>query len=316
VFSFLKKCLKRNFLFWLTLGLSFFSFKSSYSYPIYAQNSYENPREAEGRLVCANCHLAEALIGVESPQSVLLDSVFETVVSIPYAKMIQQISSTGVRSSLNVGAVVVLPEYFRLAPKDRLSFFSREKLEGVYIYPYRKESVNIFVLGPLQGDSYRELSLPILTPGLVQGESFNFFKNPIYVGGNRGRGQIYPSGEKSNVNAVTNKVPGRIISIEATEGGKQIFKIRSFNDYNIVSEAVERGFNVTVKVNDDILDDSILTLDPNVGGFGQLEKEVVLQDFNRVKGLIACCFTVVGAQVLFVLKKKQFSKVQSAEMLF
>jgi apocytochrome f len=29
--------------------------------PIFAQQGYPNPREANGRIVCANCHLAENL---------------------------------------------------------------------------------------------------------------------------------------------------------------------------------------------------------------------------------------------------------------
>jgi len=53
-----------------------------------------------------------------------------------------------------------------------------------------------------------------------------------------------------------------------------------------------------------------------VGGFGQAETEVVLQSPARVKGLIAFFFTVIFAQVLLVLKKKQFEKVQLAEMNF
>ena len=33
--------------------------KVSYAYPVFAQQAYENPREATGRIVCANCHLAQ-----------------------------------------------------------------------------------------------------------------------------------------------------------------------------------------------------------------------------------------------------------------
>ncbi|GAA0159438.1 hypothetical protein LIER_16208 [Lithospermum erythrorhizon] len=38
------------------------SFSSSNTYPIFAQQGYENPREATGRIVCANCHLANKRI--------------------------------------------------------------------------------------------------------------------------------------------------------------------------------------------------------------------------------------------------------------
>ena len=54
----------------------------SNAYPIFAQQGYENPREATGRIVCANCHLANKPVGIEVPQAVLPDTVFEAVVRI------------------------------------------------------------------------------------------------------------------------------------------------------------------------------------------------------------------------------------------
>jgi apocytochrome f len=59
-----------------------------------------------------------------------------------------------------------------------------------------------------------------------------------------------------------------------------------------------------------------LTSNPNVGGFGQDDAEIVLQDAGRIKGLIAFIALVMLAQVLLVLKKKQVEKVQAAEMNF
>ena len=58
--------------------------KVSYAYPVFAQQAYENPREATGRLVCANCHLAQKPTEIEVPQAVLPDTVFEAVVGVPY----------------------------------------------------------------------------------------------------------------------------------------------------------------------------------------------------------------------------------------
>jgi len=40
-------------------------------------------REATGRIVCANCHLAAKPAEVEVPQSILPDTVFEAVVKFP-----------------------------------------------------------------------------------------------------------------------------------------------------------------------------------------------------------------------------------------
>ena len=54
------------------------------SHFFFAQQGYENPREATGRIVCANCHLANKPVDIEVPQAVLPDIVFEIVVRIPY----------------------------------------------------------------------------------------------------------------------------------------------------------------------------------------------------------------------------------------
>ena len=61
--------------------------KVSYAYPVFAQNAYQNPREATGRIVCANCHLAQKPTEIEVPQAVLPDTVFEAVVSVPYDRL-------------------------------------------------------------------------------------------------------------------------------------------------------------------------------------------------------------------------------------
>ena len=55
--------------------------------------------------------------------------------------------------------------------------------------------------------------------------------------------------------------------------------------------------------------DQPLTSNPNVGGFGQGDAEIVLQDPLRVQGLLFFFASVILAQVFLVLKKKQFEKV-------
>ena len=44
----------------------------------------------------------------------------------------------------------------------------------------------------------------------------------------------------------------------------------------------------------------------NVGGFGQGDAEIVLQDPLRIQGLLLFFASVVLAQIFLVLKKKQF----------
>lgn len=62
--------------------------------------------------------------------------------------------------------------------------------------------------------------------------------------------------------------------------------------------------------------DQPLTSNPNVGRFGQADAEIVLQDPLRVQRLLFFLASVVLAQIFFVLKKKQFEKVQLSEMDF
>jgi apocytochrome f len=289
--------------------------KMADAYPVFAQQAYDNPREATGRIVCANCHLAQKAAEVEVPQAVLPDTVFETVVSIPYDTSVKQVTATGAPGPLNVGAVLILPEGFKLAPKERISNEIKEKTKGVFVQPYSKSRPNILVVGPILGDKNREIIFPILSPDPAQDKSVHYLNYPVYVGANRGRGQVYPSGEKSNNTVFTSNVTGKIASIEVADKGKTNVVVQSVSGES-VSQMVPAGLKVNVKVGDPIKADQALTYDPNVGGFGQTETEIILQNPNRVKGMIAFFFTVTIAQILLVLKKKQFEKVQAAEMNF
>jgi len=257
------------------------------------QNAYQNPREATGRIVCANCHLAQKPVEVEVPQAVLPDTVFEAVVSVPYDTSVKQITAGGSKGSINVGAVLIMPEGFTLAPKDRLSDEIKAKTKGVFVQPYSKEKTNILVVGPIAGDKkgeLREIVFPILSPDPAQNKDVNFLNYPVYVGGNRGRGQVYPTGEKSNNNAYTSTVAGQITSIVPAEKGKTSVTVATVN--GDVTQTVPSGLTLSIKVKDTVKVDQPLTLDPNVGGFGQEETEIVLQNPNRIKGMIVFRFTV------------------------
>ena len=91
---------------------------ASWAYPFWAQQNYENPREATGKIVCANCHLANMTTQAEVPQSVGADSVFTAAVKIPYKNGTQEIGADGSEVPLQVGAVVMLPDGFKLATQD------------------------------------------------------------------------------------------------------------------------------------------------------------------------------------------------------
>jgi len=284
------------------------------AFPVYAQQAYESPREATGRIVCANCHLAQKPAEIEVPQGVLPDTVFEAVVDIPYDLSSKQVTGDGTKGPLNVGAVVILPEGFKLAPKERLSDELKKATEGVVISPYSDSKSNILVVGPIPGDTHQKIVFPILSPNPAENRDVHFIKYPIYVGANRGRGQVQPTGEKSNNTIYTSPVAGQIAKIESEKNITTLTLNSKSGDP--VTVKIPLGPDIIVKQGDEVKADQPLTNDPNVGGFGQNETEIVLQSPARVKGLIAFFFTVIFAQILLVLKKKQFEKVQLAEMNF
>lgn len=288
--------------------------EKSLAFPIYAQQAYQNPREANGRIVCANCHLAQKPTEFEAPTSVLPDSVFETVVKIPYDVTKKQILGNGQKGGLNVGAVVILPEEFKLAPKARLDEELKVKTKGVYITPYSSTQENILVVGPISGEKNQEIIFPILSPDPSKDKKVFFVKYPIYVGGNRGRGQVYPTGEKTNNNLFTAVTSGKIQEIKPGQKEIEISIVTTSGETK--TQVIPNGLDLIVKENQIVTQDQPLTQNPNVGGFGQTETEIVLQDPARIYGYLAFCLSVIISQSMLVFKKKQFEKVQIAELDF
>ena len=307
--------MKKNFLVsGLAAALMMGSANYAFAYPMYAQQGYENPREATGRIVCANCHLAQKPVDIEVPQAVLPDSVFEAVVKIPYDQQVKQVLGNGKKGGLNVGAVLVLPEGFQVAPPERMSAETKEKVGKLYFQPYSDDKKNIVIVGPVPGKKYSELTFPILSPDPAKDKDVNFLTYPIYLGGNRGRGQIYPDGTKSN-NTVYNAVAaGTVSAVNPTEKGVDL--VIDKTEGESVTQAIPTGPEVIVSVGEKVTLDQPVTNNPNVGGFGQGETEIVLQNPARLQGLIIFLGFILIAQVFLVLKKKQFEKVQLAEMNF
>jgi apocytochrome f len=286
----------------------------SLAFPIYAQQNYENPREANGKIVCANCHLAQKPVELETPKSILPNTIFETLVKIPLKKDSKQILSNGNTGELNIGAVLILPEEFKLAPKNRLTEKLQTELKNVYITPYSSKYENILVVGPISAKKSNEIIFPILSPDPESNKKIHYLKYPIYVGANRGRGQLYPNGEKTNNNVVTSSIAGKVSKINFLEKNTEV-QILDKNG-NLVSQLIPKNIQVIVKENQAIVQDQALTINPNVGGFGQTESEIVLQNSERIYFYTVFCLLIILTQSIFVLKKKQFEKVQLAEMDF
>ena len=290
--------------------------QSAAAYPFWAQQTNPiTPREPTGRIVCANCHLAAKPTEVEVPQSVQPDTVFEAVVRIPYDQSIQQVTANGDKGPLNVGAVIMLPDGFKIAPEDRLSPELKEKTEGLYFQPYGEGKENIVIIGPLPGDKYQEIIFPVLSPNPKTEKGVYFGKYQIHVGGNRGRGQVYPTGEKSNNTYYNASVAGNVTSISKEEDGSRLVTIQPATGDAVVDK-VPAGPEFLIASGDAVTAGQALTSNPNVGGFGQKDIEIVLQNPDRILGLMAFVFMIMLSQILLVLKKKQVERVQAAEVEF
>jgi apocytochrome f len=307
----------KSLLFTLTIAISLFGFQieKSSAYPVFAQQGYSNPRAANGKLACANCHLNQKAIEIEAPQAVLPNSVFEVAIKVPYDTSRQQIGANGQKADLNVGGILILPKGFKLAPKNQIPNEIKQKNKGVFISPYSTEFDNILVVGPIAGKTHQELIFPVIAPDPEKNADVKYLTYPIHAGGNRGRGQVYPTGEKSNVNIFGANQSGQIIEINVSEKGESNITIVNTNGTK-TTQTIPAGLTLTVKQGDVVKLDQPLNLDPNVGGFGQEDTEIVLQNSGRIIGYLLFCFSVLLTQIFLILKKKQFEKVQAAELNF
>lgn len=259
--------------------------QSAAAYPFWAQQTApETPREPTGRIVCANCHLGAKPTEVEIPQSILPDTVFKAIVKIPYDTNVQQVLGDGSKGGLNVGAVLMLPEGFKIAPPERLSEELQEEVGDLYFQPYSEDQENVVIVGPLPGEQYQEIVFPVLSPDPRTDSSVHFGKYPVHVGGNRGRGQVYPAGNASN-NAVYKASAAGTVSQIAKEDESYQVTIQTA-DGKEVTETIPFGPELIVSEGQEVAAAEVLTSDPNVGGFGQDDGEIVLQSSTRIQWLL------------------------------
>merc|ERR1712060_155306 len=210
----------------------------------------------------------------------------------------------GSKAKMNVGAIAVMPEGWKLAPRDRLPKALKKEMKGLAWAPYSKEQPNILVAGPVPGERYEKMILPILAPDPNTNKNTFFNKWEFYIGGNRGRGQVYPEGNLSNNNQFFASAAGKVSEIDGLK-----VTVTKEDGSTAVQECLP-GADIVVEVGEAVKQGDPITTNPNVGGFGQDEKEMTLQDINRVYAYCALATSIFLAQLSFVLKKKQFEKVQ------
>ena len=99
---------------------------------------------------------------------------------------------------------------------------------------------------------------------------------------------------------LTNKSIVYFPSVYSTRKGENNITIINSTG-NKTSQVVPAGLTLLVKQGDVVKVDQPLNIDPNAGGFGQEETEIVLQNSSRIVGYLAFCFCVLLTQVFLIL---------------
>ena len=178
--------------------------------------------------------------------------------------------------------------------------------------PFNSGLANQLVFGPQPSQLYSEVVISCQAD-----RDLPYLNYPVVAGGNRGRGQIYPDGELSNNNSFRSQSTGVIVRKHYSRGGSgtNIALGRSSNEISI--QHVPAGLSFVPGFNPGALvgSDSALTNNPNVGGFGQAEASIVVQQPARIIYQLSLIVTVMATQLLLVLKKKQYERSQLADEL-
>ena len=146
-------------------------------------------------------------------------SQFDISLSLPHSARLRQLDSTGSLARVNIGALIIMPEGFRAAPKERITPCEKIASKGTYLQPFNRELDNIIVLGPIEssiGTSVRSILFPSISPASSLGGttgrstlgSFSFFG-----AANLGRGQLFPTGDASSNSGGSSNSAGVIRSI-------------------------------------------------------------------------------------------------------
>jgi len=118
---------------------------------------------------------------------------------------------------------------------------------------------------------------------------------------------VYPEGNSSNNNQFFAAETGKVIAID----GLKVSIATTTGE--VKTQELLPGADIVLQVGEEVTKGDPITTNPNVGGFGQIETELILQDMNRIYAYCGIAFSLFICQLTLVLKKKQFEKVQLAE---
>jgi apocytochrome f len=311
------------------------------SWPVFAADQYTSPRAENGSVVCANCHTGSVNIEVSMPQAIRLtrnESLIDSSLRIKVDALAKQVATTGKSAGLNMSGVGVFPYGFavegysnnnttnseeKVLPYAKLGTANvRNTTDNENIIPVEEQSDTSAFVFSIQrasdsvdaksnGKHYPHLGMRLK---VGHGESIGFSKTTeVLLGGVIGRGQIFPTGEPSNNTPVLAPIDGRVYEIFSAEGQKQSISIRRENGNVVLLEGIPALSKLKVKPGQLISKGEPLTINPNAGGVGQLNRELSIQEHVRLKSIILFVLWCALAQHALIVKKKQFAKVQELE---
>jgi apocytochrome f len=236
--------------------------------------------------------------------------------------------------------LLIAPKGFGLAPASSSSrqLSSYATKYPLYIQPYSKSEQNILVVGPIAGvlpdGSARSISIPVLaqppsmqTSEMASSDSgsaqpLRMGRLKMYAGANRGRGQVYPTGDASNALSLRPSEAGQVQGIYLSTGtpaikmssrSKQAATSPNQSSARNSSQELSAALSLNVRPGTYLDPRQPLTANPGSGsGFGQAEEEILLLNARRLAALVAIITAAMISQGALLLKKRQADYLKSA----
>jgi apocytochrome f len=309
------------------------------SWPVFATDQYISPKTQSGSIVCANCHTYNRDIEVSLSQAIWLTSTKTSIDSslrIKIDALSKQITTTSKSADLNMSGVGVFPYEFRI--KSDLNNINREEKISPYveldnnevqistdnenITPFEEQDdIRAFVFNIQHtcnnlGTKNRKRRYSYLGVYLKveHAELLGFSRTTeVLLGGVIGRGQIFPSGELSNSINIFAPINGRVYEIFSESGQKQSLSIRHENGNVVLLDRIPKLLKLKIKVGQLVFKGEFLARDSNLGGMGQLNRELSIQEYVRLKLIMLVVLWCTLAQHLIIIKRKQFIKIQELQ---
>lgn len=132
----------------------------------------------------------------------------------------------------------------------------------------------------------------------------------VYLGANRGRGQLYPDGSSSNLSLRKPEVVGtcQAISYLTKRYGSVVHIVHASGvwlGHLLPGQAVEPGIGPRMPSQSEVL----LARTLNQGGFGLAEVALSVQSPANLKRFIGLLLLIQATQILLLAKKKQFERI-------